>query len=312
MELKEQILKFSRTTSLSPAYEAALDEAIDNGRFASAETISDTMLSEIVADLTQYREQTGMANVVIGMSGGLDSALTAALFKRAYWNVIGVTMPIHQEPSETDRGIAACDALGIEHRHVDLTELYDVTLKSIGDDALASEAMDKATKVRRGNIRARLRMVTLYNLANSVQGLVASTDNLSELALGFWTLHGDVGDLSPIQSLNKSWEVPYMASVIGVPESIVFATPTDGLGIDAGDEAQLGASYLEMDLALMKLMGYLETDIDASVVRDRLDATWFKRFGAINLPHPIEGNWVFDQVKHIENYPPIVKEWINS
>jgi hypothetical protein len=122
------------------------------------------------------------------------------------------------------------------------------------DPALCPNVLDepvedtKAIRVRKGNIRARLRMITLYNLAQLHGGFVASTDNLSELGAGFWTLHGDVGDYSPIQSLLKSWEVPYLAQLNGVPESTVRAKPTDGLGIDSGDEAQLGASYLEWDL----------------------------------------------------------------
>lgn len=204
------------------------------------------------------------------MSGGVDSALTAAIFKHAGYRVVGVTMPIHQDAAETARGVEACSALGIEHRHMDLSYLYDVTLEAEAklDPELQSSEPDKAVRVRRGNVRARLRMVTLYNLASKLGGMVASTDNLSELSAGFWTLHGDVGDFSPIQALLKSWEVPYLARLNGVPESTVQATPTDGLGIDAGDEAQLGCSYLEWDLMIFGLARDLPIPESEHRVRD--------------------------------------------
>ena len=142
------------------------------------------------------------------MSGGIDSALTASLFKEAGWNVTGLTLPIHQNPEETQRGIDACEALGITHKQVDLSDAYDNLISHLHEMPHPNGGDTKAEKVRRGNIRARLRMITLYNEAAKQQGIVGSTDNFSELSAGFWTLHGDVGDVAPIQSLSKSWEVP--------------------------------------------------------------------------------------------------------
>ena len=161
-------------------------------------------------------------------------------------------------------------------------------------------------KIRKGNIRARLRMITLYNLAGASQGFVASTDNFSELAAGFWTLHGDVGDVSPIQSLTKSWEVPALAEMQGVPDSVVFAVPTDGLGISSSDEDQFGFSYLEFDLSLFKLLenmdgvefehsaadvaGFKEIKDKLIVdsVANRIRSTTYKRFNPFNLTHTFE------------------------
>ena len=245
------------------------------------------------APTLRVRMNGNKQRVLLGMSGGVDSALAAAIFAKAGFRVIGVTMPIQQEPIETTRGIETCRALGIERSHIDLSDLYAQTVEALSllDNDLADTGNRRDVKIRRGNLRARLRMITLYNLASATGGLVASTDNLSELAAGFWTLHGDVGDFSPIQALTKSWEVPALAQLNGVPDSTVRAFPTDGLGIDAGDEAQLGCSYLEWDLMVYALANGLdipssEERVQSAVMR-RMQATWFKRRNPILVPHPL-------------------------
>lgn len=258
-------------------------------------------LSEkLIKGLTEYRTKWNVDNVFLGMSGGIDSALTAALFKNAGWNVTGLTLPIHQEPSETERGIEACESLGIEHLQVDLTQAFESYLEHATEEADANlysrDFYDsKDARVRGGNIRARLRMITLYNQASLHKGIVASTDNFSELAAGFWTLHGDVGDVAPIQSLTKSWEVPALAEYLGVPESIISAVPTDGLGVANGDEDQFGFSYLEFDIAMFSLFeNYdieLDDDKDEAIVDDvknRINSTVYKRLNPFNLDHPLD------------------------
>lgn len=307
MNLKNQILDLSRQNNigeLSPFINKLFDEQLADGIFLEPKQLEETR-DGIVDYLTKYREQTGRETVVLGMSGGVDSALTASLFKMAGWRVIGYTLPIHQNPEETARGIEACEALGIEHFQKDLSAAYDAMLAELAEhDPLIADAsnLDHHVKIRRGNVRARVRMVTLYNMASFHGGLVASTDNYSELNAGFWTLHGDVGDVSPIQSLFKSWEVPYLSMISNVPESTYRATPTDGLGISAGDEAQLGGSYLEWDIMVNAMIkcGIQEVedmiedsgDIRAAAVfesvTDRMGKTWFKRMNPVNLPHPLK------------------------
>ena len=254
----------------------------------------DKVRDSLVNELVNYKNQYNIENVIIGMSGGIDSALTASLFKAAGFNVIGVTLPIHQNPAETERGIEAVNALGLTHVHIDLTEAYDNLMRFYSTFDFAETENDRATLMRKGNIRARLRMITLYNLAGKHKGFVASTDNFSELAAGFWTLHGDVGDVAPIQSLTKSWEVPAMAELQGVPKSTIEAVPTDGLGIANGDEDQFGFSYLEFDIALFTLIKNLSlagaTEQDLAViesVKSRLKGTVYKRNNPYNLSHPM-------------------------
>jgi len=300
----------SKKLKLSPYFEDCLDRHIERGDI-SEETIAPIGMA-IVQQLRDYSSKHRVHNVVIGMSGGIDSALTASLFKSAGYTVTGVTMPIHQDDAETERGIAACKALGITHVHFDLTKLFNYTVKYYKDadidfaKELVDHNMQKQT-VRKGNIRARLRMSALYNLASKQGGIVGSTDNFSELSAGFWTLHGDVGDVAPIQSLTKSWEVPMLASVQGVPQDIILATPTDGLGIDLGDEEQLGFTYAHLDLTLISTLHgdpqHEPTMADQELVDSiihRVGSTAYKRINPVNFGHPISANWRYQQLAGLD------------
>ena len=341
--LREEILELSRQNQsgeLSPWFSHQLDRLIDGNLFGYDSNIFPTteeeiplLAANIVADLMKYKSETGLKTAVIGMSGGVDSALTAALFKRAGWHVIGVTMPIYQDPTETERGKEACKALNLEHRHVDLTSAYEMMIRIVGEEWIENH---EASRIRCGNVKARLRMITLYNMASAEHGLVASTDNYSELAMGFWTLHGDVGDLSPIQSLNKSWEVPALARWIGVPEVTWRAKPTDGLGVSDGDEAQFGYTYLELDLMLFNitktlhdgmttdlfvdykadLKKFLDFGVDAHAeevfddLMARMGGTWFKRINPVNIRHPFDTGR-YNELANADAdlfYPAVVKK----
>jgi len=269
----------------------------------------------LVSDLVKYKDTYNIETVVLGMSGGIDSALTASLFRDAGYRVIGVTLPIEQHPDETMRGVEACEKLGIEHLQVDLTKEFKSMCEGISHldsniNRFNDDEDEKDVKIRRGNIKARLRMITLYNLASLHKGFVASTDNFSELAAGFWTLHGDVGDVAPIQSLTKSWEVPAMAELQGVPESIILANPTDGLGVANGDEDQFGCSYLEFDIGLLSRCYGLDYQSNSKRMKDvfdivdsRVGSTVYKRFNPSNLNHPTQP----DRYDLLGNYDKILR-----
>jgi NAD+ synthase len=275
-----------------------LEVLVDQGYFLPKKKLV-KVTEEIILSLKDYSKKHDINSVVIGQSGGIDSALTAALFKQAGWEVHGVTIPIHQIDSQTQQGIENIDALRLERHHIDLTTQFDSMQYTLG-------AYDTSYKglQRQGNIKARLRMIALYNLAHEVQGCVGSTDNFSELAAGFWTLHGDVGDVAPIQSLTKSWEVPAIALAMGVPENTIHALPTDGLGISNSDADQLGMNYLEFDILLLDMLNLPEMSEDsileyintideqdvkdkAWIVFNRVKGTAFKRANPYNIVHPV-------------------------
>ncbi|WP_347138395.1 NAD(+) synthase [Paracoccus sp. SSK6] len=327
-----EILALSRQAAaggLNPWFDHRLKAQIDRGLFLS-EAQLEQVRDRIIGQLADYRQQAGIGTAVLGMSGGVDSALTAALFKQAGWRVIGFTLPIHQNPEETERGIEACTALGIEHFHLDLSAEYGVMVDGLGRlDAALPDQDTEAARTRRGNVRARLRMIALYDQAHRFGGLVASTDNFSELGAGFWTLHGDVGDLAPVQGLIKSWEIPWLARAVGVPEKTWRTKPTDGLGIGSGDEAQIGATYLEWDIMVFAIADALETAQAAdagqlaqalgtgqddhagkilTTVLDRLRRTWHKRVNPIRLDHPLADRFaLIDRTDEILFRPRVLR-----
>lgn len=300
--LKSDILYYSRQETLGgldPWFESLLDNLIDKDIYPNVNTLQETGI-KLEKELKDYSKQFNIDTVIIGLSGGVDSALTASLFKSAGWNVKPFLLPIRQNPQETQRAEQTAKALALDYSIIDLTKTYEKLIKDVKtfDDGIIDDP------IRSGNLRVRLRMMTLYNLASKYKGLVASTDNFSELAAGFWTLHGDVGDLAPIQSLCKSWEVPKLAEYYQVPENTVMATPTDGLGISAGDEDQFGFSYLELDLILLTLCSGIQPytleniyntlnvpghlQLKVNTILKRIRNSVYKRNNPCNILHPYQ------------------------
>lgn len=261
----QEVMEATNVTHLSPWFEQQLRGAISRYEFRDVATISKHR-DRIVEELGRHRQTSGRNRVVIGISGGLDSALVAALFKAAGWHVDGLLLPIHQNAAETERGHELCSALRINPREIDLSDEYDYLASWLENPKANGVSEAPEMRLRMGNIRARMRMIALYDRAQAVGGVVASTDNLSEFTAGFWTLHGDVGDIAPIQALNKSWDVPVMAAMMQVPQAIIRAVPTDGLGISGSDEDQLGCRYLEWDIVMYRLL--LEQMRNASAPED--------------------------------------------
>jgi len=209
-----------------------------------------------------YVKTSGLKSLEIGISGGLDSAVVAAICQEKYTGVplIGISIPLsssneHKEMAEWV-GKKYCNAFreinSWEEDFFGSTPHESVNFAVNEVDIVAEQAgFDPKTfdyHVTQGNIKARLRMITLYDLARKTNGCVLSTDNYSELWTGFFTLHGDHNDLGVIQYIEKYWEERPIAKALGIREDIINQAPSDGLGVteDNTDEAQLGISYKEL------------------------------------------------------------------
>ncbi|MEC7085751.1 MAG: NAD(+) synthase [Bacteroidota bacterium] len=206
----------------------------------------------IIDWLTSYIEDAKLDGFVIGVSGGIDSALTSTLCAMSGKPTLCLVMPIHQEKNQVHRAKVHTAWLSKKYNNVSvkvvqLTELYETFCQL---DAAPNQF--DGTGLSLANTRSRLRMTTLYYFASKQRLLVAGTGNkVEDFGVGFYTKYGDGGvDVSPIADLMKS-QVKELASHLGVDRAIVNAAPTDGLWEDnRTDEDQLGASYDELEWAM--------------------------------------------------------------
>ncbi|MDC6349979.1 NAD(+) synthase [Zeaxanthinibacter sp. PT1] len=241
--------------------------------------------------LKSYAEQAGMQGFVIGVSGGIDSAVTSTLCARTGLDLLCVEMPIHQGENQVTR---ADDHINWLQRHFPNVRRLKVELTPVFDnliDALPDVENEEERFMSLANTRARLRMTTLYYFAALEKYLVAGTGNkVEDFGIGFFTKYGDGGvDLSPIADLLKT-EVYALGEELGIIESIMTAAPTDGLwGDDRTDEDQIGASYPELEWA-MRMKGEGKNSSDFSG-REKEVFLIFNRFHSANrhkmVPIPI-------------------------
>ena len=202
--------------------------------------------------LKEYATNAKVNGFVVGVSGGIDSALTSTLCAKTGLPTLCVEMPIHQAESQVSR--AKEHILQLKKRFNNVTEIKTDLTATFEEFKNAVPTINDAAKVdlSLANTRARLRMTSLYYLAGIHGLLVAGTGNkVEDFGVGFYTKYGDGGvDLSPIADLMKS-EVYDLAAYLNVPNSIQTAAPTDGLfGDSRTDEDQIGASYDELEWAM--------------------------------------------------------------
>ena len=188
-------------------------------------------------------------SLVIGVSGGVDSALTSTLCAKTGLRTIAISMPIKQNLSQHDLSLRHLDFLKNNFNNVEVQTIELDSVFSSFQNTMKSHDSDLAF----ANSRSRLRMVTLYQVAQSNNGIVVGTGNkVDDLGVGFYTKYGDGGvDISPIADCTKSdvWE---LAEEIGVIREIIDAEPTDGLWDDSrNDENQLGLSYKQLEEAMI-------------------------------------------------------------
>ena len=253
--------------------------------------------THIIKWLKDYADKAHIKGFVIGVSGGIDSAVTASICARTGLELIVLELPIHQAESQVNRALELIKHLKekypkVSSDRVDLTPVFESFISTI--PSIATEfGKDKQDKVNLSlaNTRARLRMSTLYYYAGLYGYLVAGTGNkVEDFGVGFYTKYGDGGvDVSPIADLMKS-EVYELAAYLDVPKSILNAAPTDGLfGDNRTDEDQLGASYDELEWA-MKQVDKQKTKADFSG-RELVVFSLYTRLNRINqhkmLPIPV-------------------------
>lgn len=238
--------------------------------------------THIVNWLKTYAENAKVNGFVVGISGGVDSAVTSTLCAQTGLPTLCVEMPIHQAPSHVSRGREHIELLksrfaNVSNIEADLTPLFE-TFKN----QVPNNEDEYKIHLSLANTRARLRMTTLYYFAGIHGYLVAGTGNkVEDFGVGFFTKYGDGGvDLSPIADLMKS-DVYAMADFLKIPRTILEALPTDGLfGDDRTDEDQLGASYDELEWAMLEdEKGNTQNDFSG---RKKIVFEIYKRLNTIN------------------------------
>ncbi|MTI54068.1 MAG: NAD(+) synthase [Geosporobacter ferrireducens] len=200
--------------------------------------------------LRERVEQSGTKGLVVGISGGIDSALVAFLIKKAFpENSMGIIMPCKSNPKDREDALSVVEACGIRHIEVDLTQVHDDLFETVTSTLGESLLKDAGNGLRLSdaNLRARLRMSTLYSVANVLNYLVVGTDNAAEVYTGYFTKYGDGGvDILPITHLKKR-DVYAWSRYLGVPQGVLDRPPSAGLWEGQTDELEMGTSYDMVD-----------------------------------------------------------------
>lgn len=224
-------------------------------------------IKKITSWIKSYATKNKIQTLVVGISGGIDSSVVSALCARTGLPTIAVQMPIRQNKQLNDLSSAHGAWLterynNVRHINTDLTQVFASFENTVGPFCAAEQEPTPQEQLAFANSRARLRMMTLYAIAQSHNGIVVGTGNkVEDFGVGFFTKYGDGGvDISPIGDCYKThvWE---MGDALGILPDIVKAPPTDGLWADGrNDEDQLGMSYQDLECAMQ-----LENTIDDAV-----------------------------------------------
>jgi NAD+ synthase len=203
-------------------------------------------------------EEAGRKGVVVGISGGVDSAVAAGLAQKELGaGVLGLILPCHSQADHIERAETVAESLNLEARAIDLGPVFD----------LLKETLPESTELAWANIKPRLRMITLYHVAAQRDYLVLGTGNRSEIEAGYFTKYGDGGvDLLPLGALFKS-QVRELAGELSIPGEIIEAPPSAGLWHGQTDEEELGVTYLEIEDFFLKGEGAVSKEAAAAIAR---------------------------------------------
>jgi NAD+ synthase len=236
----------------------------------------------IVNWLKTYANNAKVNGFVVGISGGVDSAVTSTLCAQTGLQVVCVEMPIHQAESHVARGREHINQLMSRFSNVSRAESNLTSVFESFKEVLPTDTTESQLHLTLANTRARIRMTTLYYYGGIYGLLVAGTGNkVEDFGVGFYTKYGDGGvDVSPIADLMKS-DVFALGAYLKIPKSILTASPTDGLfGDDRTDEEQLGASYDELEWAMNQdAAGKI---IDSFSGREKAVFEIYKRLNTVN------------------------------
>lgn len=234
----------------------------------------DLTIKELTIWLQKKVEGANAKGVVFGLSGGIDSAVMAGIAKAAFPNnSIGVMMPCHSDPIDEEHGILVAKALDLKTMKVDLSNSFDILLKSI--------ELEKKSKLAISNLKPRLRMTTLHYIAQTNNYLVVGPTNRSEYVTGYFTKYGDSAvDLLPLASFVKS-EIRELGKSLNIPEIIIEKPPTAGLWKNQTDEEEMGFGYDVLD-------EYIITGEGPEDIKSKVDR-------------------MYSISEHKRNYPPIFK-----
>lgn len=204
-------------------------------------------INKTVQWIKEQGERAGVKGMLVGVSGGIDSAVVAHLIKLAYPdNSIGIILPINSSPDQLKDAEELIKTSGIQRMCIDLTETNNMLLANIKKN-MAGSFDNERNKITDANTRARLRMTTLYSVANNLNYMVVGTDNAAEIFTGYFTKYGDGGvDIMPLANLLKS-EVYDWARYLNVPSSIIDKVPSADLWEGQTDEEEMGTSYQYID-----------------------------------------------------------------
>ncbi len=204
----------------------------------------------------------GRTGAVVGLSGGIDSAVVAVLCKRAFPDAtLAVIMPCYSNKTDVAHAYELAGKFNIRTEIVELAVTYESLLKAFPK----GRTYHKNDKLSQSNIKPRLRMIALYYLASQLNYLVVGTGNRSEIAVGYFTKYGDGGvDILPLGNLLKG-DVYELANELAIPQEIITKPPSAGLWRDQTDEKEMGFSYAELDAYLLGMTAKREvaTKIDA-------------------------------------------------
>lgn len=220
------------------------------------------LADKLVAWIRDRVITAGCRGTVLGLSGGIDSAVLAVLCQRAFPDsTLGMLLPCHSIPQDEEHARLVADKFSIPTRLVVMDSVYDTLSELLPEEETSPQAMHLA----RSNLKVRLRMVALYYLANQLRYLVVGSSNRSELAVGYFTKYGDGGvDIIPLGNLVKA-QVRDMARFLGIPREIIEKPPSAGLWPGQTDEAEMGLSYDDID-------HYLLTGEASDEVRNKIEA----------------------------------------